>query len=78
MYSAVKAEVVDPADSTTALNLALIDQLQMRQGAIVFAGEAASHCVNYTVSAPPHDSAKRHNLPPWGCEMRCVPRAHGD
>ena len=47
---AVQAEVVDPNDPSTALNLGLIDQLQMRQGAIVFAGEAASHCVNYTVA----------------------------
>ena len=49
---AVKAEVVDPNDASTALNLDLIDRLQMRQGAIVFAGEAASHCVNYTVRLP--------------------------
>lgn len=49
-YSAVKAEVEDPADPTTQLNTSLIDVLQDPEVAQVFiAGEALSHCVANTI-----------------------------
>lgn len=47
-YSAVKAEVPDPADETTQLNTRLVDTL-MKVDEIVIAGEALSHCVANTV-----------------------------
>jgi len=43
-YSAVQAEVPDPADEDTHLNRALIAQLDQADW-IVIAGEASSHCV---------------------------------
>lgn len=49
-YSAVKAEVEDPADPSTQLNTALIDLLQdPGVGRIFIAGEALSHCVANTI-----------------------------
>lgn len=47
-YSALQAEVPDPADPATTLNLALVRQLDLA-GRIVVAGEASSHCVRATV-----------------------------
>lgn len=47
-YSAVMAEVPDPADASTALNMDFIAQLQ-RADRVFIAGEAASHCVKATV-----------------------------
>lgn len=46
-YSAVMAEVPDPADPATQLNLALIDGLA-RADRVYIAGEAGSHCVKAT------------------------------
>ena len=49
-YSAVKAEVVDPEDPSTQLNMGLINLLQdPEMGAILIAGEALSHCVANTI-----------------------------
>ncbi len=51
-YSAVLAEVPDPADPATGLNTALLDALARAaaQGRrILVAGEASSHCVAHTV-----------------------------
>lgn len=47
-YSAVMAEVPDPDDPGTQLNLGLIAELD-RHSMIVVAGEAGSHCVRATV-----------------------------
>lgn len=48
-YSAVQADVPDPSDKSTQLNLALIDIL--RDADIIgIAGEALSHCVANTVT----------------------------
>ena len=47
-YSALRAEVIDPADPATDANLALIDALR-GAGEIVVAGEAGSHCVASTL-----------------------------
>lgn len=47
-YSALMAEVVDPADPATALNTALLARLT-RADLLVIAGEASSHCVRATV-----------------------------
>ena len=47
-YSAVMAEVPDPSDPDTQLNMALIEQLD-RADLIIVAGEASSHCVRATV-----------------------------
>lgn len=46
-YSALQAEVPDPADPGTQLNRALIAQLDQADS-IVIAGEASSHCVRAT------------------------------
>lgn len=46
-YSAVMAEVPDPADPATQLNRHLIEQLA-RNDRIYIAGEAGSHCVRAT------------------------------
>lgn len=46
-YSAIKAEVPDPADASTQLNSGLIAQLQ-RADRVFIAGEAGSHCVKAT------------------------------
>ena len=46
-YSAVKAEVPDPKDSTTQLNISFIDKLK-ECDIILIAGEALSHCVANT------------------------------
>lgn len=46
-YSAVKAEVPDPADPSTQLNTALIASLA-RADQVFIAGEASSHCVKAT------------------------------
>lgn len=49
-YSALKAEVEDPADPTTQLNTELIDILANPDvGRVLIAGEALSHCVANTV-----------------------------
>jgi len=47
-YSAIQAEVPDPAEPGTALNLPLLDSLATADLLIV-AGEASSHCVRSTV-----------------------------
>ena len=47
-YSAVKAEIPDPQDTTTQLNTKLIQTL-MDSDKILIAGEAGSHCVRSTV-----------------------------
>jgi nicotinamidase/pyrazinamidase len=47
-YSAVKAEVPDPDDSTTQINTSLINTLQ-EADIILVAGEAGSHCLKFTV-----------------------------
>lgn len=47
-YSAVQAEVPDPADASTTLNSSLISTLQ-EADVVVIAGEALSHCVASTV-----------------------------
>jgi len=47
-FSAVRAEVVDPADPTSTLNTYFIDSL-MDADEIVFAGEAGSHSLANTV-----------------------------
>lgn len=47
-YSAVKAEVVDPNDPSTNLNMGLIKTLQ-ESDIILLAGQALSHCVANTV-----------------------------
>lgn len=47
-FSAVKAEVVDPHDSTTHLNTNFIN-LIMDADEILIAGEALSHCVAWTI-----------------------------
>jgi len=46
-YSAIMAEVPDPADADTQLNKALIAQLQAADRVFI-AGEAGSHCVKAT------------------------------
>ena len=48
-YSAVKADVEDPEDVTTALNTKLVDLLRNSTGDILIAGEALSHCVANTI-----------------------------
>jgi len=47
-FGAFAAEVPDPADSATALNVPLLEKLA-RFDQIVVAGEAKSHCVRVTV-----------------------------
>jgi nicotinamidase/pyrazinamidase len=47
-YSAVMAEVPDPSDAGTQLNMPFIEQLDQADS-IVVAGEASSHCVRATV-----------------------------
>lgn len=46
-YSAIQAEVPDPADPTTRINFTLIDKLKNKD--IYVAGEALSHCVAHTI-----------------------------
>jgi len=47
-YSAIQADVPDPADPSTQINTALIQTL-MKADLIVVAGEAGSHCLANTV-----------------------------
>ena len=47
-YSAIQAEVPDPADPSTQINTALIQTL-MQADIIAIAGEAGSHCLANTV-----------------------------
>ncbi len=47
-YSALLAEVPDPSDTGTALNTALLAQLDQAD-TLLIAGEAGSHCVKATV-----------------------------
>ena len=47
-YSALQAEVPDPADEATELNQALLVELD-RFDRVLIAGEAGSHCVRATV-----------------------------
>ncbi|RDJ35529.1 MAG: hypothetical protein DWQ19_11985 [Crenarchaeota archaeon] len=47
-FSAVRAEVVDPADPSTQLNAAFIQTLE-EADEVLFAGEAGSHCLANTV-----------------------------
>lgn len=64
-YSAVMAEVPDPADPASGLNQALIDQL-LAAGRVLIAGEAGSHCVKATtehiVAAFPPEARERISL----------------
>lgn len=46
-YSAIRAEVPDPADEATQTNRRLIEQLQQADRVLI-AGEAASHCIKAT------------------------------
>ncbi|MDY3755045.1 MAG: hypothetical protein SOZ84_03425 [Treponema sp.] len=46
-YSAIQAEVPDPADPSTRINFNLIDKLKNKD--IVVAGEALSHCISHTI-----------------------------
>jgi nicotinamidase-related amidase len=48
MYSALQAEVPIDGDESTALNQALLSQLQQSKRLLI-CGQARSHCVNYTV-----------------------------
>lgn len=48
MYSALKAEVPRPDDKSTQLNAQLVRKLA-RHNRVVVAGQALSHCVNFTV-----------------------------
>ena len=61
-YSAMMAEVPDPADAATQLNCALLHSLQSAER-IYIAGEAGSHCVKATTEHivahwPPHALSK--------------------
>lgn len=47
-YSGLKAEVPDPEDASTQMNLRLIETLE-RADMVLIAGEALSHCVANTV-----------------------------
>ncbi|MEJ7710988.1 MAG: isochorismatase family protein [Pyrinomonadaceae bacterium] len=47
-YSAVQADVPDPADSSTQINTRLIETLQQAD-TVLIAGEALTHCVANTV-----------------------------
>lgn len=47
-YSAVRAEIPDPADPQTATNRVLVERLA-QAGTVYVAGEAGSHCVRATV-----------------------------
>lgn len=49
-YSAVQADVPDPADPSTQLNVGLIQTLENDADEIIIAGEALSHCVANTVT----------------------------
>ncbi|MDR2365890.1 MAG: isochorismatase family protein [Zoogloeaceae bacterium] len=48
-YSAIRAEVPDPASPDTLVNDALLDRLASADEKILVAGEAGSHCVKATV-----------------------------
>lgn len=48
-YSAVKAEVDDPADYSTKINAPFIEMLKDKADVILIAGEAGSHCLANTV-----------------------------
>ena len=48
MYSAIAAEVPDPADPATDTNFNFINDLKTASGKVVVCGQAQSHCVNYT------------------------------
>jgi nicotinamidase/pyrazinamidase len=47
-YSAVKAEVSDPEDPRTGINLALLERIR-EADCVAVAGEALSHCVANTI-----------------------------
>ena len=56
-FSAVRAEVPDPEDSSTATNNELIQSLS-KADSILVAGEAATHCVMSTVEDLSHYAGK--------------------
>ena len=60
-YSALQAEVPDPADPSTGMNRTLLDRLATAE-ALLVAGEAGSHCVRATVEHLmehwPHDASR--------------------
>ena len=58
-YSAVQAEVPDPADPSTQLNTALIDRVR-ESDMVLIAGEALSHCVKSTVTDIADQIGARH------------------
>ena len=47
-YSAIQADVIDKDDPTTDINMEFIKEL-LRADSVIFAGEASSHCVKFTV-----------------------------
>ena len=49
-YSAIRAEVPDPADPRTETNTALVQRIAAASGWIFVAGEALSHCVSATMA----------------------------
>ena len=48
-YSALRAEVPDPADPASQLNTALVGRIADAGGQVVVAGEASTHCVAATM-----------------------------
>ncbi len=58
-YSAVQAEVPDPSDPTTMLNVGLIDSMR-DSDVVLLAGEALSHCVKATVEDIAHYIGDEH------------------
>jgi hypothetical protein len=48
MYSAIKAEVVDPMDIRTNVNEGVVSKIKLADKVVV-CGQALSHCVNFTM-----------------------------
>lgn len=77
MYSAIAAEVPDPADPKTDTNMAFIDDLK-KANKVIICGQAQSHCVNYTTRDLVANWAPRSNVdvvilsdgasPVYGCQ----------
>ncbi len=61
-YSAIRAEVPDPADPATTTNTALLDELGQAD-LLLIAGEASSHCVRSTTEHLVQDLPGR--VPGW-------------
>ena len=74
-YSALQAEVPDPQDPSTQLNMPLLERIAAADQ-VVIAGEASSHCVAYTVrDLFAHLPAE--NLKP-AAEVRPAPSCRGE